>query len=144
MGIDRANQIRDLLHEFWTSDWRVIDRFADDAVLLDPMLPGPARGKPEILETFKACHSWADLKPELRNVIAADDLAAAEFVVKGVVTAPLDDFGDAAIGAEFSFGETDVFEFGEDGLVRRMSIYADVAGFNSQLKKHILATSESG
>ena len=134
---DRAQVVRNLLEEFWASNWGVIERFAEDAVLEDPMLPEPVRGKTEILATFKFCHEWAHLRPEIKSVVADDHLAAAEFVVKGTVRTPLDGYGEAAVGAEFAFGETDVFEFDTKGLVRRMSIYADVSGFNRQLEIYV-------
>jgi hypothetical protein len=131
----REEVVRALLEEFWSSRWEVIERFADDCLLEDPLLPEPVRGKGAVLETFKLCHAWADLRPELRSVCASGRHAAAEFVVRGRITNAVEGIPEAAVGADFAFGETDVFEFDEAGLVARMSIYADVVGFNRQLEE---------
>ena len=136
MSEERATQVRALLNEFWASNWSVMERFAPEALLVDPLMPGPVKGKAEILRTFKLCHSWAELHPELHNVFATERFGAAEFTVRGVVQAPLDGLPDTVVGAPFEFAEADIFQFDEQGLVIRMSIYADVAHFNQQLEKY--------
>jgi hypothetical protein len=70
---------------------------------------------------------------------ASGAYATAEFVVKGTVTTPLDGYPPEIVGAPFRFGEVDVFEFDADGRIVRMSIYADVAGFDRQLREYAAA-----
>lgn len=110
--------------------------FADDAVLEDPLLPEPCRGKEAIFETFEFCHAWANLAPELKLTFASGLRATAEFVVKGTVISPLEGYPHGVVGAPFEFGEVDVFEFDPEGRIVRMSIYADVLGFDRQLREH--------
>lgn len=135
MAESREEFVRQLLEEIWESRWEVMERFADDCVLEDPLMPGPVHGKQALLETFMLCHTWSDLRPELRSVLASGKFAAAEFVVRGRITAPFDGIPAGAVGTEFAFAETDVFEFDEVGRVARMSIYADVVGFNRQIEE---------
>jgi hypothetical protein len=138
----RAKLVADLLQRFWQSDWSIMSHFAEEALLEDPLLPEPCRGKEEILQTFEFCHAWAELAPELRLTFASGRYAMAEFVVKGTVINPLDGYPAEVVGAPFDFGEVDVFEFGDDGRILRMSIYADVVGFDRQLREY--ATSSAG
>ena len=60
-------------------------------------------------------------------------LVAAELRIAGRVTAAIDELPPDAVGKQFSFAETDVFELREDGLVGRMSIYADTMTFMKQV-----------
>jgi len=138
MNRQREELVRQLLERFWASDWTVMDLFADDVILVDPMLPQPVEGKAEILKTFKYCHEWGELSPRITNIFASGPFAAAEFIVAGRVRQPLDGYPPSVVGAQFEFAEADTFEFNADGLVKRMSIYADVAGFDRQMRDSLL------
>ena len=134
MPTDPCTRIRDLLQAFWTSDWdALMPLFADDAVYEDPLLPEPVRGRDEIQRVLAYCHAWAAFHNDIRTVFGTDRLVAAELRIAGRVTAAIDELPPNAVGKQFSFAETDVFELREDGLVGRMSIYADTMTFMKQV-----------
>lgn len=134
MQADTCTHIRDLLHAFWASDWKTLmPRFAEDAVYEDPLLPAPVRGRDEIQRVLAYCHHWATFNNEIRTVFGSGRMVAAELRIVGRVTATIDELPPDVVGKPFSFAETDIFELDENGLVSRMSIYADTMSFMRQV-----------
>ena len=134
MQVDTCAHIRDLLHAFWASDWETLmPWFAEDAVYEDPLLPEPVRGRDEIQRVLAYCHHWAAFHNEIRTVFGSERMVAAELRIAGRVTAAIDELPPDAVGKPFSFAEVDVIELDENGLVTRMSIYADTMSFMQQV-----------
>lgn len=131
---NRTNLVQSFLQGVWESRWDVcLPILSEKAIYEDPLLDSPVLGRDAIIDTFKLCHAWGDLKPVLKNVFGDDRMVAAEFQVKGNVKAAMLGIPESAVGKSFDFAECDVFEFNDRNLIARMTIYADVAGFLKQL-----------
>jgi hypothetical protein len=90
------------------------------------------RGRDAIIEVFKFCHSWATLKPTLQALFGDGKRFCAEIRVAGTIIAAVEGIPDASVGRAFDFAEADVFDVEAD-QIKRMSIYADVVGFQKQI-----------
>ena len=126
--------IERFLRAFWRSDWAVCGpMLAADAVYEDPLLEEPVQGCEAILEVFKFCHAWADLDPQLRAVFGDGERFCAELRVVGRVTHSVEGIPEESVGRSFDFAEADIFDVRSERIVR-MSVYADVAGFQNQIR----------
>ncbi len=101
----------------------------------DPLLDEPVRGRSDILDVFRFCHSWASLDPQLRTVFGDGERFCAELRVTGTVITAADGIPESSVGRSFDFAEADVFQV-EDGQIVRMSVYADVVSFQKQIGAH--------
>jgi len=126
-------KIEEFLCAFWRSDWDVCSSMlAPDALYVDPLLDNPVRGREAVLETLEFCHSWALLEPRLVSLFGDGRSFCAEIRVIGTITRSVTGIPEEAVGRSFDFAEADVFRT-EGGLIRRMSVYADVPGFRKQI-----------
>lgn len=131
---DRSALARSFLQAVWGSDWQACRAMLSEAAVYeDPLLEAPIIGREPIIETFKLCHAWGRLDPRLKQVFSGGKMAAAEFRVHGTVIKALLDLPQSAVGKEFDFAECDIFEFDDQNLIKRMTIYADVASFMKQI-----------
>lgn len=128
-----TDQIEAFLRAFWRSDWNTCSSMLSrNAVYEDPLLEQPVRGRKAILETLKFCHSWADLEPRLVSLFGDGRLFCAELRITGRITNAVEGIPARSVGKSFDFAEADVFH-GAGGVIQRMSIYADVVGFQKQI-----------
>jgi hypothetical protein len=128
-----CSDIERFLRAFWTSQWDVCGPMLSiDAVYEDPLLAEPMRGRSAILDVFRYCHQWAALDPRLVSLFGDGDRFCAELRVAGTIVAIADGIPEAAVGRQFDFAEADVFQV-QGGEIVRMSIYADVVGFQAQI-----------
>lgn len=128
-----CSDIERFLRAFWTSRWDVCGPMLSmDAVYQDPLLEDPVCGRSAILEVFRYCHQWAALDPRLVSLFGDGDLFCAELRVAGTIIAVADGIPQAAVGRPFDFAEADIFQV-RAGEIVRMSIYADVVGFQAQI-----------
>jgi steroid delta-isomerase-like uncharacterized protein len=131
---DRCDIVRRFLAAFYASRWdELIALVADDVVYVDPLLPEPRVGKEQLRDVLAYCHSWATYEGELLNVFGSGRHVAAEQRIHGIVTNPPEGMSDAVVGKSFEFVEADVFEFDDDDLICRETIYADAFTLERQL-----------
>lgn len=128
-----AADIERFLRAFWASEWSFCERLlAEEAVYEDPLLPEPVRGRVEILEVFRFCHHWATLDPQLIALFGDGRGFCAELRIRGTIIAAVEGIPESAVGRQFDFAEVDVFQV-SNGTITRMSVYADVVGFQAQI-----------
>ncbi len=126
-------EIETFLRAFWRSDWDTCrSMLAEDAVYEDPLLERPVRGREAILATLEFCHSWAELEPRLISLFGDGRLFCAELRIAGKVTRAVEGIPAKSVGTSFDFAEADIFH-GAEGVIQRISIYADVIGLQRQI-----------
>ena len=131
---EHCETVRRYLTAFWDSRWEdLLACLADDAVYVDPLLPAAVRGKSAIRDVLAYCHEWGEYSGEIRNVFGSGSFVAAELRIRGRVKEPPEGMTGAVVGKEFDFIEADVFEFDENGLIVRETIYADGLTLERQL-----------
>jgi len=131
---DRCQLVARFLDDFWGSRWKeVLDRLAEDALYVDPLLPEPVRGRDAIRDVLAYCHEWGSYRGEIRNLFGSGSFVTAELRITGAVTSPPQGMTAAVVGKEFDFLEADVFEFDEHDHIVRETIYADALTLMTQL-----------
>ncbi len=131
---DRCDLIRRYLAAFWASRWEeLMGYLADGALYVDPLLPGPVRGKAAIGDVLAYCHEWGEYRGEIVNLFGSGPFVTVELRIRGRVTAPPEGMTDAVVGKEFDFVECDVFELDESDRIVRQTIYADGISLQHEL-----------
>jgi steroid delta-isomerase-like uncharacterized protein len=131
---DRCELVKQFLEAFWAARWdEVLDRLAEDALYIDPLLPEPVRGRHAIQAVLAYCHEWGSYRGQIQNLFGSDRFVTAELRITGSVTRPPEGMSPAVVGKQFDFLEADVFEFDEEDHVVRETIYADALTLMKQL-----------
>ncbi len=132
---DLARRYVDTFNDRDVDAWAAL--FAEDAVVHDPFIPEPAKGRDAIkavvtgmLRAFPDLR-WRQLRPE----IGLEDRVAVELAVHGVNTGPLEMAGGElpATGRTISFESGTFWMIGPDGQITEERSYFDATGVGAQL-----------
>jgi steroid delta-isomerase-like uncharacterized protein len=110
--------------------------YANDAVMFEPLLPRPARGKSEIMEGEAALfRAFSDISLEVKNAIRSGELEIAEVVLSATNDGPLD-LGVREVpptGRRIEVPMVWSLDLNEEGLVTEERDYFDTARVIEQL-----------
>ena len=130
-----ARVVRECIEAVLSGDWDGIRRaHADDAVIVDPLLPDPISGIEAILELYQGCREQEpDMQGEIKNIIADGDMVAAEWLTRGTVAKPFPGMPDSVIGKRVEIPEVNIIEM-RDGKIISNTVYADSGALMRQLE----------
>jgi hypothetical protein len=115
---------------------RAVQFYTEDATLWEP-LPGEIKGRKAIQEYLESLlQSFPDISAEIRNVFGSNDWFAAELIVRGTNTGPIDlPTGDtiSATGRPVELKVCWLGKVSPDGLCVEDRTYYDNASFIEQL-----------
>lgn len=132
---DLARRYVDTFNDRDVDAWAAL--FAEDAVVHDPFIPEPAKGRDAIkavvtgmLRAFPDLR-WRQLRPE----ISLEDRVAVELAVHGVNTGSLEmaEGELPATGRTISFETGTFWMIGPDGQITEERSYFDATGVGAQL-----------
>jgi len=115
---------------------RFLSAFAPDAIVYDPSLPEPVRGRAAIQDWFAKGHSiFPDVKLERVRAFAEGEFASVEYVETGTHKGPFPGPGGSTVpptGKAYLNREGSVFRV-VDGKIVEWRLYWDVLGVMAQL-----------
>jgi steroid delta-isomerase-like uncharacterized protein len=110
--------------------------YANEAVMYEPLLPEPARGKREIMEAEAALfRAFSDIEISVNNKLGSGRVMMAEVVLSATNDGPLDvGAGEVpATGRRIEIPMVWAFDLNEEGLVVEERDYFDPARIVQQL-----------
>ena len=121
-----ARIARESLEAAFASDWkRLRETYAHDATMVGGGLD--IRGADDMVALWRGCHEEErDLRLELLNVIADDEMVAVEFRHKGIVNQPLPGMPEALRGKRLEATEVHMCRI-QDGKITAVRIYGGVS-----------------
>ena len=129
-----ARLVRDCIEAMLTADWQTVaNSYAADAILVDPLLPNPVRGRDAIVALYQQCREHEpEVVGEILNLIAADDKVAVEFRTTGTVQKPFPDMPETIVGKRVEIPEVNMIKLRQGQIVSN-TIYADTGALMRQL-----------
>ena len=130
-----ARVVRECIEAVLKPDFdAVANAYADDAQIIDPLLPDPLRGKEAIMDLYRGCRAKEpDMTGEIKTVIADDkDMVMIEWQSEGTVAKPFPGMPDSVVGKRLIIAEVNICEM-RDGKIVSNTIYADTGAIMRQL-----------
>lgn len=129
-----ANLVRRCIEAMLTADWQtVFNSYATDAILVDPLLPDPVRGRNAIVALYQQCREHEpDMVGEILSLLAADDKVSVEFRTSGTIQKPFPDMPETIVGKRVEIQEVNIIQLQQGQIVSNV-IYADTGALMRQL-----------
>lgn len=125
---------RECIEAVIRGDWDGVRRaYAEDGILVDPLLPDPVRGKEAIVELYRSCREQEpDMQGKITTVVAQGDGAVVEWRSWGTVAKPFPGMPASTVGKRVEIPEVNIFKL-RDGLIVSNTVYADTGAIARQL-----------
>jgi ketosteroid isomerase-like protein len=121
-----ARIARESLEAAFASDWkRLRETYADDATMVGGGLD--IRGADDMVALWRGCHEEErDLRLEILNVVAGDEMVAVEFRHRGIVNQLLPGMSETLLGKRLVATEVHMCRV-QDGKITAVTIYGGVS-----------------
>lgn len=121
-----ARIARESLEAAFASDWkRLRQTYADDATMVGGGLD--IRGADDMVALWRGCHEEErDLRLEILNVVAGDEMVAVEFRHRGIVNQLLPGMSETLLGKRLVATEVHMCRV-QDGKITAVTIYGGVS-----------------
>ena len=121
-----ARIARESLEAAFASDWkRLRETYADDATMVGGGLD--IRGADNMVALWRGCHEEErDLRLEILNVVAGDEMVAVEFRHRGIVNQLLPGMSETLLGKRLVATEVHMCRV-QDGKITAVTIYGGVS-----------------
>ncbi len=131
---DNAQVVRRCIEAVLKPDWDAVRQcYAEDAELIDPLLPDPVSGQDAIVELYQGCREHEpDMEGEILHLIAEGEMVAAVWVSRGTVATPFPGMPDSVVGKRVEIPEVNICKL-RDGLIVTNTVYADTGAIMRQL-----------
>lgn len=122
---NNARIARESLEAAFACDWqRLRETYADDATMAGGALN--IRGADEMVALWQGCHEEErDMRLEILNIVADDDMAAMEFFFTGIVNQPLPGLPEAMYGKQLDATEVHMCRI-QNEKITAVTIYGGV------------------
>lgn len=129
-----SQNARRCVESIWAADWETVaNTFGEEAVLIDPLLTEPVRGKAAILDLYKSCREYEpDMSGEIKSVTAEQDRVVIEWISYGTMAKPFPGMPASVVGKRVEIPEVNILEF-RDGKIISNTVYADTGAIRRQL-----------
>ena len=120
-----ARIARESLEAAFGCDWkRLRETYADDATMTGGALH--IRGADEMVALWQGCHEEErDMRLEILNIVADDEMAAVEFRFTGIVNQPLPGLPEAMYGKRLDASEVHMCRL-QNGKITAVTIYGGI------------------
>lgn len=131
---ENAQVLRNCIEALLNADWDEVRRcYAEDAELIDPLLPDPVRGQDAIIDLYRECREHEpNMEGEIISIIAQDDMVAAVWVSRGTLATPFPGMPDSVIGKHIEIPEVNICRLSKGRIVTNV-VYADTGAIMRQL-----------
>ena len=132
---ENARVVRECIEAVLKPDWdAVADAYADDAQIIDPLLPDPLQGKEAIMDLYKGCRAKEpDMTGTIKTIIADDkDMVMVEWQSEGTLAKPFPGMPDSVVGKRVVIAEVNICKM-RTGKIVSNTIYADTGSIMRQL-----------
>ena len=121
-----ARIARESLEAAFASDWkRLRETYADNATMVGGGLD--IRGADDMVALWRGCHEEErDLRLEILNVVAGDEMVAVEFRHRGIVNQLLPGMSETLLGKRLVATEVHMCRV-QDGKITAVTIYGGVS-----------------
>ena len=126
MSVESNAQVaRESLEAAFACDWkRLRETYDDDATMRGGGLD--IRGADNLVALWQGCHEEErDMRLEILNVVADNDMAAVEFRFTGIVNQPLPGLPEAMYGKQLDATEVHMCRI-QNGKITAVTIYGGV------------------
>ena len=129
-----ARVTRAMIEGVLAADWAPVERaYADNAELIDPLLPEPVRGQEAIVRLYQICRQHEpDMTGQIKHVIAAAEMVAVEWQTRGTIHIPFPGMPDSIVGKRLEISEVNILRF-DAGRIVHNTVYADTGAIMRQL-----------
>ena len=134
-----ADLVRRCIGAMLAADWQTVaDSYAADAILVDPLLPDPVRGRDAIVALYQQCREHEpDMDGEILSLLAGGDKVAVEFRTSGTIQKPFPNMPETIVGKRVEIPEVNIIQLQQGQIVSNV-VYADTGALMRQLD--LLAT----